>query len=88
MEKFILQGNEFVNREKSYKHMNQVFDFPQDFGNNLDALWDILSLDQSLEIQINDARQIPRNLGDYGLNILDVFGDLGQINNNKIEFIW
>lgn len=88
MEKFILEGNEFVNRDKSYEHMDHVFQFSKSFGNNLDALWDVLSMEEGLEIQIVDARQIPRNLGDYGLNILDVFGDLSRINDNKIEFIW
>lgn len=81
-------GEEFVDREKAYEHMDQVFQFPQSFGDNLDALWDILSMEENLDVEIVDARLIPRNLGDYGLNILDVFGDLSEMNDNKIELKW
>lgn len=88
MKRFILMGEEFVDREKAYEHMDQVFKFPQSFGNNLDALWDILSMEENLDVEIVDARLIPRNLGDYGLNILDVFGDLSLMNDNKIELKW
>lgn len=88
MKRFILVGEEFVDREKAYEHMDQVFQFPQSFGYNLDALWDILSMEENLDVEIVDARLIPRNLGDYGLNILDVFGDLSEMNDNKIELKW
>lgn len=88
MKRFILMGEEFVDREKAYEHMDQVFQFPQSFGDNLDALWDILSMEENLDVEIVDARLIPRNLGDYGLNILDVFGDLSEMNDNKIELKW
>lgn len=88
MKKCILMGEDFVNRDKAYKHMDEVFNFPQSFGDNLDALWDVLSMEENLDVEIVDARLIPRNLGDYGLNILDVFGDLGKMNDNKIKIIW
>lgn len=88
MKKFILMGEDFVNRNKAYEHMDEVFNFPQSFGDNLDALWDVLSMEENLDVEIVDARLIPRNLGDYGLNILDVFGDLGKMNDNNIKIIW
>lgn len=88
MKKCILRGEEFVDRDKAYEHMDEVFKFPQSFGDNLDALWDVLSMEENLDVEIVDARLIPRNLGDYGLNILDVFGDLGKMNDNNIEMRW
>ncbi len=88
MKKCILMGEKFLNRDKAYEHMDEVFNFPQSFGDNLDALWDVLSMEENLDVEIVDARLIPRNLGDYGLNILDVFGDLGKMNDNNIKIIW
>lgn len=76
MKRYIIDGNEFVTRESGYNHLTKVFGFSESFGNNLDALWDELTELEDVEIVIENAREIPRLLEDYGLKILDVFGDL------------
>lgn len=76
MKRYIIDGNEFVTRESGYNYLTKVFGFSESFGNNLDALWDELTELEDVEIVIENAREIPRLLEDYGLKILDVFGDL------------
>lgn len=88
MNLYRLNGEKFLSREKAYDYMGEVFRFPKYFGKNLDALWDLLTFEENLYIYIENARLIPRNLGDYGLNILDLFGDLAKIEGNKIEITW
>ncbi|EGY80451.1 barstar family protein [Peptoniphilus indolicus] len=76
MKKYIVDGNEFATRESAYNHLTKVFGFSDSFGNNLDALWDELTDLEDVVIEIKNAREIPRALEEYGLKILDVFGDL------------
>lgn len=88
MKKYKLDGKNFKSRKGIYDYMEGVFEFPEYFGKNLDALWDLLSFEKDLRIEIENAREIPRNLGDYGLNILDVFGDLDDIEGNVVTIKW
>lgn len=89
MKIYKLDGNEFNTRDDAYEYMAKELNLPEYFGNNLDALWDSLSmLDETEEIQIVNAREIPRQLGDYGLNILDVFGDLEEVDGINIKIYW
>lgn len=85
---YILDGNCFKSREETYQYISKELNFPDYFGNNLDALWDILSFERDLEIKIINGRDIVRNLGEYGIKILDVFGDLQNLEGNKITILW
>lgn len=88
MEKYILDGKYFTDKEKTYDYLKEVFSFPNYFGKNLDGLWDSLSGMDNLYLLIRNARMIPRNLGDYGLLILDVFGDLQEQDGFEINILW
>lgn len=43
MRQYIIDGNNFSEVESFYKEVSQVFSLPDYFGNNLDALYDVLS---------------------------------------------
>lgn len=86
--KYLIDGNYFVSREDGYDYLVEVFNFPDYFGHNLDALWDILSFEKDLEIEILHGRMILKNLGEYGIRILDVFGDLNEIDGNAVKIYW
>lgn len=76
MKKYILDGFEFKTKQDAYEYMKKIFDLPEYFGNNLDALWDCLTDLTDSEIEIKNAREIPKQIDGYGLKILDLFGDL------------
>ncbi len=89
MKEYILDGKEFTNKTISYNYMKKVFKFPSYFSNNLDALWDTLYFGyRDCKIIIQDARFIVQNLDDYGLSILDVFGDLQKVEDYKVSVYW
>lgn len=41
----ILSGNTVTSLEKAYDELSRQLEFPECFGQNLDALWDVLSTD-------------------------------------------
>lgn len=88
MKRFELNGLKFTSREEAYRYMREVFEFPEYFGNNLDALWDELSFSKDMFIEIRNARAIAKQLGEYGLKILDIFGDLDEIEGIIVFIKW
>lgn len=88
MNRYVLRGAAFTSREAAYDYMADVFDFPSYAGKNLDALWDLLHDKPGSEIEIADAREIPEQLGDYGLKLLDVFGDLQREEGFSVHLYW
>lgn len=87
MNRYVLNGTSFTSCEAAYSYMQQIFRWPDYVGHNLDALWDMLQDLRGVEIEINEARAIPEQLGDYGLRLLDVFGDL-QREGYSIHIYW
>lgn len=88
MRYYILFGECFSSRDDTYVYLRRVFSFPDTFGNNLDALWDSLTDLKGSEIQIVNARHIIEQMGDYGMKILNVFGDLALEGYCNVTINW
>lgn len=88
MKKYILDGKEFTTRDRAYKYMARVLGFNEFFGSNLDALEDSLWDLSGSEIDLVRARLVPRNLGDYGLSILDVLADGQKKYDINLNIYW
>lgn len=88
MKRYVLSGEKFRDRESAFAYMREVFGLPDYTGKNLDALWDVLLDEPGRDIEINEARRIVAQMGDYGLAILDLFGDLQAIEGFNIHFYW
>ena len=88
MQDYILDGNNFINKDASYEYIREVFDLPEYQGKNLDALWDSLSDLSDIRIFILNARTIVRNLEAYGLKLLDLFGDLDKEEGYIVAIKW
>ena len=55
------------------------------YGNNLDALWDVLmSYSSKIEIRLINKESLIANLEDYGYALIDVFEDASKENKNVI----
>lgn len=79
----ILDGNYMKSREKAHAYLKKKLDLPDYYGENLDALWDILtSSSEKIDIKfINEDRAIGY-LKDYGRSLSDLFKDLSQEKRN------
>lgn len=45
IKKCVLDGEKILSLQDVYKALAQQLDFPEHFGRNLDALWDVLTTD-------------------------------------------
>lgn len=86
MIEIILDGKKMKTREKAHLHIKDQLISPEYHGNNLDALWDVISsYDMKINIELINKRCLMENLGDYGQSIIDVLED-GEKENSNINF--
>lgn len=79
MNRVILNGKRMITREVTHAYLKRKFLFPDDYGRNLDALWDLLSTKgKDTEIVLVHADLITEHLGQYGHSLLRVFDDLNE----------
>lgn len=66
-----------------YTHLNRVFAFPNHFGDNLDALWDVLSVaNEPTVIYFKNTDQFLEHMNDYGQKFIKLLQKLEQENEN------
>jgi ribonuclease inhibitor len=82
----ILDGAQMATKEAAHAHLKEQFDFPDYYGNNLDALWDLLSSwSDPLAVRLINSEVLYQSLGPYGVQLISVFTDALQ-ENSKIRF--
>lgn len=83
MIKVILDGSSMKNREMVHIYLKQRLKTPEYHGENLDALWDVLSsYSEPIEIELKNEEKLIENLGNYGQSLIRVFKDAGEKNEN------
>ena len=75
-----LNSKEFVHLYLKYHLGSRVY-----YGNNLDALWDVLSTySEPLKIYLVNKDELIENLGEYGESIIKVIEDAEDENSNIV----
>lgn len=80
MEKIILDGAKMTDKTAAHEHIAEMMGFPQWYGNNLDALWDMLSERDEAEIELTATAAMLSALGTYGCRLLSCFFDAAAEN--------
>lgn len=82
--KIILDFTSHKYASEIYKTIKNSFDLPQEYGENLSALWDSLDgwCSQELYVYIKGLDTLSEELRDYMGEILDVFADVHKANPN------
>lgn len=74
------------NKRLTHQYIKDKLGNREYHGNNLDALWDVLSTySQPIKIRLINEDMLVENLGEYGLSLISVFEDARNENSN-IEF--
>lgn len=81
MNAYLLNGKRMKTREEAYDHISQVMQFPEYFGRNLDALYDLLT-ERPANVVLKNADIMLNALGGYGCEMLKCFCDAAENNSN------
>ena len=83
MKTLIIDGRRCKTKELTFAYLLKKIKFPPYFGNNLDALHDVLtSYRESLHFHIRYSSSVEANLGIWGKNLLHVFQNAAEENKN------
>lgn len=78
-----IDGRLMTSKEALYGHLSRIFSFPNHFGNNLDALWDILNeADEPTQIHFVHVEEAAEQLGEYGERLIELLKELDEQNSN------
>lgn len=79
----ILDALEMTDKEALHKYLQHQLGFPEYYGGNLDALWDMLStLSSPVHIILINSDALYSNLGGYADLLLALFVEAAEDNDN------
>ena len=83
MKKIVLDGRTMTNRQAAHRQIKTAMAFPDYYGDNLDALWDMLTdICAPTEVQLTHAVQMKAQLGEYGKKLIDTFEEAAAENKD------
>jgi len=81
METIVIDGELMLNRRAAHDHLAKQLDFPDYYGRNLDALFDLLSERSTpTRLLVRHKETILSWLGGYGEALCQTLLDADQIN--------
>lgn len=79
----ILNGKRMTSKKATHEYIKRKLEFPDYYGENLDALWDILTtISEPLVIVLLNSELIYSNLEEYGRSLVSVFTEAMEENPN------
>lgn len=83
MKEVILDGRLLTTKNRFYEHLDESFEFPDHFGKNLDALWDVLNEEtEPFTIRFIYVTKFLEDMDGYGESVLRFFRKLDQKNEH------
>ena len=87
MNVIVLNGHEMTSPKNAHEHIAKTLNFPEYYGENLDALADCLAeLNSKTYIVLYGVKDMRRHLKHYADKLLEVFEDVSQ-GKNGMNFI-
>ena len=85
MEEIFLDAKQMTSKSEAHKYIKEMLKLPNYYGENLDALWDILSSkSRVISVFLLHEEKLYENLEQYGKELVEVFHDAA--NNGNIQF--
>ncbi len=82
---FVIDGMKMTERRAAHEEIARALGFPDYYGHNLDALFDMLSTFEG-KVKIVNVACALNALGGYGLNLLKTFFDAAE-ENSRFTFV-
>ena len=80
-----LNGLEMTDRQRTHEYLAGQLQFPDYYGKNLDALYDLLTeRKESLEVRFFHSQEMKEQLGAYGSALLQT---MQEAENDNLSFI-
>lgn len=73
----IINGKYCQSIEETHQYLKRQFELPDYYGENLDALWDVLTEREEVLVLIN-SRSLLNLPNQYGEDLLELFEDLKE----------
>lgn len=88
MKEFNIDGRKMTTQDELFKHLSELMWFPNYFGNNIDALWDILTqVSDETEIHFINVDIFLDEMDTYALKVIRMFKMLDyQMDNYTVHF--
>lgn len=85
----IIDGRKMTDKQKLHDYLKEHCNFPEYYGNNLDALYDVLTDRlEPLEIKLEYANELKEILCGYGEAFIETLQDAAaSCNNISLEII-
>ena len=80
MMNYTIYGNKMSSRDEAHAEIARALEFPDYYGKNLDALWDMLT-SMDADVTMVNVSAMLRALGAYGCKILSTFYDAMEEND-------
>lgn len=79
-----IDGSKMHTRQDAHEEIARVMQFPEYYGKNLDALWDMLTSTSGTAV-IEGVSGMLNALGGYGCRLLKTFYDAAE-ENSRFDF--
>lgn len=81
MREVYLDGRLITTKNRLYECLEEAFDFPDHFGRNLDAVWDVLNEEtEPTTLQFTYVKKFLENMDGYGEGVLRMLSALNEQN--------
>lgn len=85
MEKIILNGKRMTGPVQAHEYLAQKLSFPEYYGKNLDALWDMLTGMSGVELVLKHSDSMLKQLQAYGAKLLQTLYEAAA-ENESLDF--
>ena len=80
---FIIEGKNMTARRPAHEEIAAALHFPEYYGHNLDALYDMLTAFEGTA-RLENTVEMLKNLEGYGCNLLKTFYDAMEANKRFV----
>lgn len=78
----LLDGKQVINKQTLFLTLKEQINSDEFYGDNLDALWDVLSsTEEKIFVTILHQEDLKNNLGEYAELLIELFHDLKDVND-------